>query len=139
MADVALKKNVTFDVDEHRQSPLLSLIKASYKMVKLNEPHKLHTDKSGLQLLADHLVPPGLTILQARLKPRKTKKRRNNTALSHAEGITNSNALVAVSFSSDAALAEVFRRIMMYNRKHDNILLVFYEPFMMQFRAKMMI
>jgi hypothetical protein len=53
--------------------------------------------------------------------------------------ITKSNALVAVSFKNDAALATVFRKIMKYNRTHDNILLVFYEKFVNEFRARMQI
>ena len=140
LQDVSLKKNVTFDVDEHRQSPLLSLLKASYKMVKLYEPKKLRSDKSRLDLLTDHLVSPGLTILPARLKPRRSKKKHTGNQVCTIEGgITNSVALVAVSFESDAVLAAVFRKIMQYNRQVDNILLVFYEPFMRQFCAKSII
>ena len=49
--------------------------------------------------------------------------------------IDEETALIAVSFESDLKLAETFRAIMKYNRYHDDIILVFYEPFLHRFRA----
>lgn len=53
--------------------------------------------------------------------------------------ITKNNALVAVSFANDAVLTTVFQKIMKYNRTHDNILIVFYEKFVNEFRARIQI
>ena len=124
-----MKKNVAFDPEEHRLSPLLSLIKASYKMVKLVEPQKQRRLESGIDLLQNKLVPFGFTKLKARLKPRMLKRRRKQTIQEDTSLITQNNALVAVAFANDAMLAKAFRKIIQYNRTHDNILLVFYEQF----------
>ena len=50
--------------------------------------------------------------------------------------IDEETALIAVTFESDQKLSEVFRAIMKYNRYHDDIILVFYEPFLQAFRAR---
>ncbi len=49
--------------------------------------------------------------------------------------IDEETALIAVTFESDQKLAETFRAIMKYNRYHDDIVLVFYEPFLCRFKA----
>jgi len=98
-------------------------------MVKLIEPHKYRRLDSGIELLSNHLVPDDFTRLKARLKPRMLKRRRKHATQEDANTITQNNALVAVAFANDAMLAKVFRKIIQYNRTHDNILLVFYEQF----------
>ena len=50
--------------------------------------------------------------------------------------IDEETALIAVTFDNDKKLAEVFRAIMKYNRYHDDIVLVFYEPFLRRFKAQ---
>jgi hypothetical protein len=57
------------------------------------------------------------------------KRRRKQTIQEDTSLITQNNALVAVAFANDAMLAKAFRKIIQYNRTHDNILLVFYEQF----------
>jgi len=92
-------------------SPLLSLIKASYKMVTLIEPNKQRRVESGIDLLANKLVPAGFTKLGARLKPRMLKRRRKPSVLEESPTVTPANALVAVAFANDAMLAKVLRKI----------------------------
>ena len=50
--------------------------------------------------------------------------------------IDEETALICVTFENDTKLAEVFRAIMKYNRYHDDIILVFYEPWLVKFRAQ---
>ena len=49
--------------------------------------------------------------------------------------IDEETALLCVTFESDQDLADAFRVIMKYNRYHDDIILVFYEPWLMRFKA----
>ena len=49
--------------------------------------------------------------------------------------IDDETALIAVSFENDSKLSQVLRAIMKYNRYHDDIILVFYEPFLRRFKA----
>lgn len=49
--------------------------------------------------------------------------------------IDDQTALISVTFENDTQFARVFRAIMKYNRFHDDIILVFYEPWLIKFRA----
>jgi len=140
MAGVALKKNVTFDKDEHKVSPLLSLIKASFKMVKMIEQQR--ESSSFFDILARHLVPKGMT----KLKPKIRLMPHKSTAVSllkmskqESKVVQPHNALVAVSFKSDLAFAKTFLKIAKYNRTHEGVLLMFYEPFVLQLKARVKI
>lgn len=67
-------------------------------------------------MFSNYLVPDGLTKLKPRLKPRMLKRNKKLGFVKERNEINFKNALVAVSFESDATLAKVFRKIIEYNR-----------------------
>ena len=85
------------------------------------------------------MVPAYLNILPPVLKPKivkHAKTRRKIADVIAMPEIDSQTALVSVTFEDDAHLAKVFRAIMKYNRFHDDIILVFYEPWLIKFRAQ---
>ena len=109
-------------------------------MVRIIEQPKLASNgKSAMEEFIRFLIPAGLSKLKPRLKPRMLKRNKKVGKLEDPNLITKNNALVAVTLTNDAALATVFRKIMKFNRTHENILLVFYEKFVNEFRARIQI
>ena len=131
LSTMVLKRDATFAIEEHRMSPLLSLIKVANRMVKILDlpSAKKEEHKSGIEIFSKFLVPAGLSKLHPILKPRMLKRNKKVQQTIDHNDVNKNNALIAVTFENDAALAKVFRKIIKYNRTHDNILLVFFEKF----------
>ena len=53
--------------------------------------------------------------------------------------INEDNALVEVAFSGDIEVSLVLRTIASYNRRHNNVIQIFYEPFLKKFEATMIL
>ena len=83
----------------------------------------------GEKAFSKFLVPAGSSKLHPILKPRMLKRNKKVQQTIDHNDVNKNNALIAVTFENDAALAKVFRKIIKYNRTHDNILLVFFEKF----------